>query len=44
MIHKTQAVFPDEIASSLRRTPDGSVRRVNKWTGRNRKKMRVLEK
>ena len=35
MAQMTGEVFPNEIASSLRRNPDGSVRRVNKWTGRN---------
>jgi cytolysin-activating lysine-acyltransferase len=35
MAQMTHEVFPNEIASSLRRNPDGSVRRVNKWTGRN---------
>jgi cytolysin-activating lysine-acyltransferase len=33
MAHMTQTVFPNEIASSLRRNPDGSVRRINKWVG-----------
>lgn len=28
-------VFPDTIATSLRRNMDGSVRRVNRWTGIN---------
>ncbi|NRA88501.1 MAG: toxin-activating lysine-acyltransferase [Rhizobiales bacterium] len=28
-------VFPDQIASSIRRNPDGSVRRVNRWAGKN---------
>lgn len=32
---KRDVIFPNYIASSLRRNPDGSVRRVNKWTGRN---------
>lgn len=31
----THVVFPDEIATSLRRRPDGSVRRINRWTGAN---------
>ena len=31
----THNVFPDEIAVSLRRNSDGSVRRVNCWTGVN---------
>ncbi len=26
-------VFPDDVATSLRRNPDGSVRRVCRWTG-----------
>lgn len=30
-------IFPDEIATSLRRNPDGSVRRINRWTGVNRR-------
>lgn len=38
MAQMTSEVFPNEIASSLRRNPDGSVRRVNKWTGRNLQK------
>lgn len=29
----TQNVFPDAVATSLRRNPDGSVRRINRWTG-----------
>lgn len=28
-----QNVFPNEVATSLRRNPDGSVRRINRWTG-----------
>ena len=32
-------VFPDTVASSLRRNPDGSVRRINRWTGVNRRKV-----
>lgn len=35
MTEKRDVIFPDHIVSSLRRNPDGSVRRVNKWTGRN---------
>lgn len=31
----THNVFPDTIATSLRRYPDGSVRRINRWTGVN---------
>ena len=31
-------VFPDNVATSLRRNPDGSVRRVNRWIGANRRK------
>jgi len=31
----TTNVFPDTIATSLRRNPDGSVRRINRWTGVN---------
>ncbi len=30
-----QNVFPNEVATSLRRNMDGSVRRVNRWTGKN---------
>ena len=29
----THNIFPREVATSLRRNPDGSVRRVNRWTG-----------
>ena len=31
----THNVFPDEIGTSLRRNQDGTVRRVNRWTGIN---------
>ncbi|MBO6792103.1 MAG: toxin-activating lysine-acyltransferase [Dinoroseobacter sp.] len=31
----THNVFPDQIATSLRRNGDGSVRRINRWTGIN---------
>jgi len=31
-------MFPNEKGSSLRREPDGSVRRINYWAGRNRQK------
>ena len=31
----THNIFPDEIATSIRRNPDGSVRRINRWTGKN---------
>jgi cytolysin-activating lysine-acyltransferase len=31
----THNIFPNEVATSLRRNPDGSVRRVNRWTGVN---------
>lgn len=36
----THNIFPDEVATSLRRNPDGSVRRVNRWTGVNLRKAR----
>lgn len=39
--HMTESKFPDEIASSLRRYPDGSVRRVNKWVGKNLQKSQI---
>lgn len=29
----TENVFPNAVATSLRRNPDGSVRRINRWTG-----------
>lgn len=29
----THRIFPSEVATSLRRNPDGTVRRVNRWTG-----------
>lgn len=29
----THNIFPNEIATSLRRNQDGSVRRINRWTG-----------
>ena len=31
----THNIFPDEVATSLRRNPDSSVRRINRWTGIN---------
>lgn len=31
----THNIFPDEVATSLRRNPDGTVRRINRWTGVN---------
>jgi cytolysin-activating lysine-acyltransferase len=34
----SQKVFPDEVATSLRRNPDGTVRRINRWTGGNLRK------
>jgi len=33
-----QNVFPNEVATSLRRNPDGSVRRINRWIGCNLRK------
>ena len=41
MTHMTEGKSPDEIASSLRRNPDGSVRRVNKWVGKNIQKSQI---
>lgn len=29
----THRIFPDAVATSLRRWPDGSVRRIKRWTG-----------
>ncbi|MEP3637093.1 MAG: toxin-activating lysine-acyltransferase [Paracoccaceae bacterium] len=37
----THEIFPDEVATSLRRNADGSVRRINRWTGVN---LRQFEK
>ncbi len=34
----THNVFPNEVATSLRRNPDASVRRINRWTGTNLRK------
>ena len=34
----THNIFPDQIATSLRRNMDGSVRRINRWTGVNIRK------
>lgn len=33
--YMTQQMFPDEEATSIRRNPDGGVRRINRWTGAN---------
>lgn len=34
-------VFPDTIATSLRRNMDGSVRRINRWTGINVRRVKA---
>ena len=31
----THVIFPDQVATSLRRNQDGTVRRINRWTGVN---------
>ncbi len=31
----THNIFPDQVATSLRRNQDGTVRRINRWTGVN---------
>jgi cytolysin-activating lysine-acyltransferase len=36
----THNIFPNEVATSLRRNPDGTVRRVNRWTGMKLRKAR----
>ena len=41
MAEKRDEIFPNYIISSLRRHPDGSVRRVNKWTGRKLQKQKI---
>lgn len=35
----THNIFPNEVATSLRRNPDGTVRRINRWTGLNLRKI-----
>ncbi len=35
----THTMFPNETATSLRRNPDGTVRRINRWTGVNLRKV-----
>lgn len=35
MVQMTSEVFPNEIASSLRRRSNGSIRRVSRWSGKN---------
>lgn len=37
----THNIFPNEVATSLRRNLDGSVRRINRWTGVNLRKAQV---
>jgi cytolysin-activating lysine-acyltransferase len=32
-------IFPNSVASSIRRNPDGTVRRVNRWTGVNLRRL-----
>ena len=34
----TTNIFPNEVATSLRRRPDGTIRRVNRWIGVNYQK------
>ena len=29
----TRDIFPDDVATSLRRHPDASIRKINRWTG-----------
>ena len=41
MTHMTHKVFPNATASSLRRNLDGSIRRINKWIGRNLQKSQI---
>ena len=36
----THNVFPDEVATSLRRNRDGTVRRINRWTSVNHRRAR----
>lgn len=38
--YMTGQVFPNEIATSLRRNPDGSIRRINRWVGINARKLK----
>ncbi|KZL17210.1 RTX toxin acyltransferase family protein [Pseudovibrio axinellae] len=38
MTEKRDVIFPNHIVSSLRRNRDASIRRVNKWAGRNLQK------
>jgi hemolysin-activating ACP:hemolysin acyltransferase len=37
-----ERIFPDEEATSLRRTPNGSIRRINRWSGRNLRQKKGL--
>ena len=34
----TRDIFPDDVATSLRRHPDASIRKINRWTGVNRRR------
>lgn len=36
----THNIFANEVATSLRRNPDSSVRRVNRWTGVNLRRLK----
>ncbi|PWQ93256.1 toxin-activating lysine-acyltransferase [Leucothrix pacifica] len=38
----TNNIFPDEVATSLRRRQDGTVRRINRWTGVNLRKAKEV--
>ena len=43
MTEKRDIIFPNRVVSSLRHKSDGSVRRVNKWVGRNLQKSRIAK-
>ena len=40
----THNIFPDEAATSLRRNSDGTVRRINRWTGVNLRRVNEQQK
>lgn len=39
----THNIFPDNVATSLRRNADGSVRRVNRWSGINLRRTKTTD-
>lgn len=44
IVHEmTHEIFPNEVATGIRRNSDGSVKRINRWTGQNVRLAKVSE-